>query len=69
MTGKIFADASRPATLNRSGRSVHCYTLQEAVLEWMRLDDGERAHATIKANDGTVYTAEEIDRLHAAPGA
>jgi len=61
---KIYADASKPATLRYAGRSVDCYTLQEAVLEWMRLAETDRKQATIRADDGTVYNASEIDRLH-----
>ena len=63
---KIFADASQPATLQHAGGSVHCHTLQEAVLAWMRLPEKDREQATIQADDGTVYTAKEIDRLHVA---
>jgi len=61
---KIHTDASRPATLRHAGGSVHCYTLQEAVLAWTRLAKEDRAQATIRADDGTVYNASEIDRLH-----
>jgi hypothetical protein len=64
---KIFADASQPATLRHAGGSVHCHTLQEAVLAWMRLSEKDREQATIWADDGAVYTAKEIDRLHIAP--
>ena len=61
--GKIFADSSLPATLNNCERATHFYTLQEAVLEWMRLPERERTVATIRTDDGTVYNAEQIDRL------
>jgi hypothetical protein len=61
------ADASQPATLRHAGSSIDCYTLQEAVLEWMRLPDEVREQATIRADDGTIYDAREIDRLHIAP--
>lgn len=61
---KLFADASQPATLRYGAKSIHCPTLQEAVLEWMRLADHDRAQATISASDGTVYNADQIDRLH-----
>ena len=61
---KIFADSSLPATLNNSGRATPFYTLQEAVLEWMRLPERKRAAATIRTDDGTVYNAEQIDRLY-----
>lgn len=65
---KIFADASQPATLRHGNTSVDCYTLQEAVLAWMRLPEKDRAQATIKVNvpGGPTYTAAEIDRLHIA---
>ena len=66
---KIYADASRPATLLHGGHSVGCPTLQEAVLAWYRLPAGEREGATIRVNvaGGPVYTAKEIDRLHYGP--
>lgn len=60
---KIPADASKQATLRYSGKSVHCRTLGEAVLEWMRLPENDRAQATIRADDGTVFNANEIGRL------
>ena len=66
-TDKIYADASQPATLRHAGGSVHCHTLQEAVLDWMRLSVKDREQATIRTDDGTVYTANEIDRLHIVP--
>jgi|GEM_PF-1180594 len=62
-TDRIYADASQSATLNNGGRATHFYTLQEAVLEWMRLPERERTAATIRTDDGTVYNAEQIDRL------
>jgi hypothetical protein len=65
---KLYADASQPATLQHAGGSVDCHTLQEAVLAWMRLSEKDRAQATIRADDGTVYNAKEIDRLHYGPG-
>jgi hypothetical protein len=61
---KIFADSSHPATLRNGGRATACPTLHEAVLAWMRLPEKERAAATIRADDGVVYNAEQIDRLH-----
>jgi hypothetical protein len=63
---KIFADASLSATLQHAGKSVNCHTLQEAVLEWMRLQGDDRDEATIRADDGTLYTARQIDHLHIA---
>jgi hypothetical protein len=67
--GKIYADASQPATLRRGVGSVECLTLQEAVLAWMGLSEKEREEATIKVNvpGGPVYTASEIARLYNAP--
>jgi hypothetical protein len=64
LEGKIFADASFPATLNSGIRATHCTTLQEAVLAWMRLPKGERDAATIRADNGTVYDADKIERLY-----
>ncbi len=65
---KIYADAGEPATLHYSGRSVPSPTLQEAVLEWMRLAAEDRERATIQVNvpGGPTYTAKEINRLHIA---
>lgn len=63
---KIFADASLSATLQHAGKSVNCHTLQEAVLEWKRLQGDDRDEATIRADDGTLYTARQIDHLHIA---
>jgi hypothetical protein len=65
---KICADASQPATLHYGAKSIDCLTLQEAVLEWMRLSKQDRAQATIRASGGTVYKANEIDRLHVGTG-
>jgi hypothetical protein len=64
---KIFADAGQPATLRYGTKSVACHTLQEAVLEWVRLADKDREQATIRTGGGNVYNANEIDRLHIAP--
>ncbi len=66
-TDKIFADPGQYATLNHGGKSVRA-TLQEVVLQWMRLPEKEREQATIRTDSGTVYNASEIDRLHIAPG-
>jgi hypothetical protein len=65
---KIFVDASQPAMLRYEDRQVDCKTLQEAVLVWMRLPEDEREKATIRVSDGTIYDANEIDRLYIAPG-
>ena len=61
---KIYANASQPATLRYGAKSIDCFTLQEAVLEWMRLSEQDRAQATIRASGGTVYKVNEIGRLH-----
>jgi hypothetical protein len=61
---KIFADPSLPATLRYAGKSVNCHTLQEAVLAWMRLEGDDRDEATIRADDGTIYTSRQIEHLH-----
>jgi hypothetical protein len=63
---KIYADASQPATLRYGGKSIDCYTLGEAVLEWMRLSEQDRVQATVESG-GAVYNANEIDRLHVGP--
>jgi hypothetical protein len=64
---KLYMDAGQPAVLIYSDHSVDCPTLQEAVLEWHRLPPDVRKHATIKVSGGTVYNAEQIDRLHYGP--
>jgi hypothetical protein len=64
---KIYADASQSATLRYGAKSIDCSTLQEAVLEWMRLSEQDRVQATISVKGGTVYNANEIDRLHVRP--
>jgi hypothetical protein len=67
MADKIYVDASQPATLRHSGRSVECPTLQEAVIAWRALPDRDRQRATIRVLGGQLYTADEIDRLYHAP--
>jgi hypothetical protein len=67
MSDKIYVDASQPATLRHSGRSVECPTLQEAVIAWRTLPDKDRHQATIQVLGGPLYTADEIDRLYHAP--
>jgi len=62
--GKIYADASQPATLHNGSNAIPCPTLQEAVLAWHRLPDDEREGATIVTADGRRYTAQEIVRLY-----
>jgi hypothetical protein len=62
--GKIYVDASQPATLHNGSNAVSCPTLQEAVLAWYRLPDDERKRATIVATHGQIYTAQEIVRLY-----
>jgi hypothetical protein len=64
---KIYADASQPATLRYRAKSIDCYTLGEAGLEWTRLSEQDQAQATIHLSDGTVYNATEIARLHVGP--
>ena len=67
MADKIYVDASQPATLRHSGRSVECHTLQEAVIAWRTLPYKDRHQATIQVLGGPLYTADEIDRLYHAP--
>ena len=61
---KIYVDASQPASLRYGAKSTDCLTLQEAVLEWMRLSEQDRSRSTICTSGGGVYKANEIDRLH-----
>lgn len=61
---KIFVDAAQPATLQLSGNSVACLTLQEAVLAWYRCSLEEQANASIITKDGKTYRAEQIPSLH-----
>lgn len=65
---KIYVDASLPATLRYGSESIHCSTIGEARLAWDRLSADDRARATIRASDGTVYDASQIDRLYVGPG-
>ena len=65
MDDKIYADPTEPAVLRYGDTTVECPTLGEAVLEWQRLPAEKQARATIKVANGTVYSASEIDRLHA----
>lgn len=62
---KVYADATRPAALLSSDRTIDCLTLQEAVIAWGNLPPNEQAAATIKVAgaDGPLYTASEIKRL------
>jgi hypothetical protein len=66
---KIYADPSQPATLRYGTESVDCPTLQEAVLAFERLSEGDRDRATIKVNvpGGVTFTAKQIERLHIPP--
>jgi hypothetical protein len=65
---KIYADASRPATLNNgAGALTDCATLQEAVLAWHQLTPEQKIRATVKVIGGPVYTVKEILRLHYGP--
>jgi hypothetical protein len=64
MDDKIYADPTEPAVLRYGDTTVECPTLG-AVLEWQRLPAEKQARATIKVANGTVYSAPEIDRLHA----
>jgi hypothetical protein len=66
---KIYVDASQSAILRHGDVLVDCPTLQEAVLAWHKLPEGDREKATIKVKlpGGEVYTAREIERLHYGP--
>jgi hypothetical protein len=61
---KIYADAGEEAALSYGTTSARCVTLQEAVLEWMRLSADDKKLATIRVRSGKVYDASQIDRLH-----
>jgi hypothetical protein len=67
MPDKIYVDASQPATLQHSGRSVECPTLHEAVIAWRGLPDKDRHQATIQVLGGPLYTADQIGRLYHEP--
>jgi hypothetical protein len=62
----IFADPSEPAVLSYGIVALDCPTLQEAVLEWMRLPESSKTQAKIRVKGGAVYDALQIDRLHIA---
>jgi len=47
---KIFVDASQSATVRYGTKSIDCLTLQEAVLAFDQLSEGDREQATIKVN-------------------
>jgi hypothetical protein len=65
---KIYVDADQPATLNTgAGISTDCATLQEAVLAWHRLAPEQKIRATVRVIGGSVYTAQQIERLHYGP--
>jgi hypothetical protein len=68
MSEKIYVDVSQPATLRYGSKLIDCPTLDEAVLAFDRLPEGDREQATVKVDvpGGATYTAEEIDRLHVA---
>lgn len=64
MSEKIYADPAEPSTLIYGDKSLRCATLQEAVLEWMRLPQYHKDNAKIKTDGGMVYDAIQIDSLH-----
>ncbi len=57
----IYADASQASSLHYGVKSIDCLTLQEAVLEWMRLSEQDRAQATIRVSDGTALRDTDGD--------
>ena len=61
---KIYADPTQAAILRYADKVVDCPTLQEAVLEWMRLSGDDKKSASIAVRDGPTYGAAELDRLH-----
>ena len=64
--GKIYVDATSPATLHDGYTLLNFPTLRVAILAWFRLPAEQRKKATIKVfgKDGALYTAVEIERLH-----
>jgi len=65
---RTYIDSSS-ATLRYYGRTVSYATLNEAVNAWHELPNDVRNDATIKVDveDGTLYQASEIARLHRGP--
>jgi transcriptional regulator with XRE-family HTH domain len=62
---KIYADPGEPAVLHIDGRKpMSCFTLQEAVLEFLRQSAEVQASATIQVRTGRRYSPDEIRRLH-----
>ncbi len=64
---KIYAEANQRATLRCGKRSIPCFTLQEAKIEWDKLPPEQKRIATIKMAGGPTYKAEQIERLHYGP--
>lgn len=64
---KIYVDSARPATLNDGGRLDDCPTLREAVTAWHQLPPEQQKRATIRVLGGSLYSADEIARLHFGP--
>ena len=62
-TEKIFVNAGHHATLHYGSKSVDG-TLQEIIVERDRLSEQDRARSYIRMDDGTIYNASDIDRLH-----
>jgi hypothetical protein len=66
---KIYADASQPATLRYGTKSIDCYTLGEAGLEWTRLSEQNRAYHQRVQDSGQKYqdiTSKYLEKKHTA---
>ena len=60
---KVVSFVTQPATLRYGTNTVPRDTLLEAVLEWMQLAETDQPQATIYADDGTVFNADQIGQL------
>jgi hypothetical protein len=64
----IYIDASKRAALRHAGKSTEYLTVEEAVRDWHNLPDDLKATTTLAiTGTGTVYKADEIQRLHFGP--
>ena len=60
---KVVAFATQPAKLRYGTNTVQYDTLLEAVLAWRLLAEPDQGQATIQADDGTVFNADQIGQL------
>jgi hypothetical protein len=63
---KVFVDASEAAKIVFSDGAppIAALTLQEAVIEYGKLDAAKRMAATIETASGQKFGPEEISQLH-----